>query len=513
VDVVIVVNIGTPLAGRDTLNCALGITAQMINILTEQNVQRSLASLGTRDILFAPLLGDFSATDFDKAGQAIDVGERDARRVVERLRALSVDEPTYARWRLEHPQQGQATAQLGFVAFEGSTITHPEQLARQLESQPGQPFDRQRAERDARTLAASGDYLRADYQLVSRDGVDGLVFDLEDKPWGPNDLRLGLDLSTDFGGSGTCNLKLSHNRHWLTQAGTEWRNRLQIGARPLVFTELYHPLKWTIGVSSDWFVAGYASAERRTGTIFDSNDDGDELARFARTSTRLGVDLGQPWGRFGELRLGLTAQRVRTRPTLISNLLGDVDVDTITTRESGLRLAAVVDQLDFANFPTAGYRIVSELTLGEGSYDGRFQRLEASALGVQTFGARSLSAFVLARGASAQVDNLVGRFSLGGFQQLSGYRDGQLLGNYVLLARLGWMIRLPYVPVAARAFFIGATAEAGNAWATRSSFRDGAVRTGMSLFVGADTGLGPLYLGLAHAPRGQSGVVLFLGRP
>jgi NTE family protein len=173
----------------------------------------------------------------------------------------------------------------------------------------------------------------------------------------------------------------------------------------------------------------------------------------------------------------------------------------------------VVDQLDFANFPTAGYRIVSELTLGEGSYDGRFQRLEASALGVQTFGARSLSAFVLARGASAQVDNLVGRFSLGGFQQLSGYRDGQLLGNYVLLARLGWMIRLPYVPVAARAFFIGATAEAGNAWATRSSFRDGAVRTGMSLFVGADTGLGPLYLGLAHAPRGQSGVVLFLGRP
>ena len=43
VDVLIVVNIGTPLAGRETLNSAVGITAQMINILTEQNVQRSLA--------------------------------------------------------------------------------------------------------------------------------------------------------------------------------------------------------------------------------------------------------------------------------------------------------------------------------------------------------------------------------------------------------------------------------------------------------------------------------------
>jgi NTE family protein len=48
VDVVIVVNVGTALAGRETLNSALGVTAQMINILTEQNVQRSLATMGER---------------------------------------------------------------------------------------------------------------------------------------------------------------------------------------------------------------------------------------------------------------------------------------------------------------------------------------------------------------------------------------------------------------------------------------------------------------------------------
>ena len=48
VDVVIVVNIGTPLAGREALQSAVGITAQMLNILTEQNVQRSLATLRPR---------------------------------------------------------------------------------------------------------------------------------------------------------------------------------------------------------------------------------------------------------------------------------------------------------------------------------------------------------------------------------------------------------------------------------------------------------------------------------
>ena len=40
-DIVIAVNIGTPLAPRETLGSLLGVTTQMINILTEQNVQRS----------------------------------------------------------------------------------------------------------------------------------------------------------------------------------------------------------------------------------------------------------------------------------------------------------------------------------------------------------------------------------------------------------------------------------------------------------------------------------------
>jgi NTE family protein len=510
VDVVIVVNIGTPLAGRETLGSAVGVTAQMINILTEQNVQRSLASMGPRDILIAPPLGPLSAADFKKAGAAIAAGERGAMAVVARLHELAVSPEAYARWREAHPRQRRPEAQIDFVGFEGSEFTNPGRFAGQLESQPGKDFDVGRAERDARALAASGDYLRADYRLVTHHGNDGLVFDLEDKPWGPHYLRIGLDLVTDFDGRGTFNLKLSHNRHWLTDSGTEWRNRLQIGAAPLVFTELYHPLNWTIGLSNDWFIAGYAGAERRTGTVYDA--DGNELARFKRSAQRVGIDLGQPWGRFGELRFGLVRQRVTAKPTLVSGAIDEVPVST-AAHESGLRLATAIDQLDFANFPSRGYRVLAEIAYGEGSEQGRFQRLEASALGVTSFGAHSFSLFGLARGASAQQSGGIGRYQLGGFHQLSGYHEGQLLGNYVLFGRLGWTMRLAYEPVIARAFFVGASAEVGNAWATREAFRNGSLRTGMSLYFGADTGLGPLYLSLTHAPRGGSGVILFLGRP
>jgi NTE family protein len=264
-------------------------------------------------------------------------------------------------------------------------------------------------------------------------------------------------------------------------------------------------------LSNDWFVAGYAGAERKLGTLY-APADGTELARYRRTIAGAGIDLGQPWGRFGELRIGLATQRIRTQPTLVAAQAEDV-ARAVDVRESGLRMATVIDQLDFANFPTRGFRIVADLRIGEGSGEGRFRSLDASALMAKTFGAHTLSLYGTARGVSAQQRDDIGRYELGGFHQLSGYHDGQLLGDYVLFGRAGWYMKLPYTPVVARAHFVGATAEVGNAWATRDDFRAGSVRTGMSLYLGADTAFGPLYLALTHAARGHSGVVLFLGRP
>jgi NTE family protein len=510
VDVVIAVNVGTPVAGRETLNSALGVATQMITILTEQNVQRSIATLKPEDVLVNPALNKLSAGDFDKSAQAIALGEQAAAALVDRLRARSVDQAAYAQWKQQRTRASGLPPTLDFVEFAGTELTNPARFAAQLETQPGRPFDTARAERDARTFAASGDYIRTDYRLVNRGGSEGLVFDLEDKPWGPNYLRLGLDLSTDFNRRGSFNLKLSHNRHWLTPSGTEWRNRVQIGAVPLLFTEIYHPLNWTIGLSNDWFVAGYAGIERRNGTLY--TEQGSELARYSRTDSKVGVDLGQPWGRFGELRLGVAVQRVNARPTLVSSSV-TTPLTELRSTETALRAAAVVDQLDFASFPTRGYRLQGEASYGNGSDAGRFQQIEGSLLAVKTWGAHTFSVLGSARGASQQQANAIGRYTLGGFHQLSGYRDGQLLGNYVLLSRLTWYTRLPYEPVGARAYFIGATLEAGNAWATREAFQSGSVRTGMSAFFGADTGLGPLYLAVTYAPQGGSQLMLFIGRP
>ena len=82
-----------------------------------------------------------------------------------------------------------------------------------------------------------------------------------------------------------------------------------------------------------------------------------------------------------------------------------------------------------------------------------------------------------------------------------------------MIGRLSYYHRLPWSSGVVRALFAGGSLEMGNAWLKRSDMNFGDLRSGGSLFLGADTGLGPLYLSVVHAPRGYTGLYLFLGRP
>jgi NTE family protein len=513
-DVVIAVNVGTPLSGRETLGSVVGLTAQMINILTEQNVQRSLASLRERDVLVAPALGTLSSGDFERTADFIKLGIAAAEATRPRLQELAIDERAYAAWGQRHSAQNAPPPALGFVAFEGTTATHPQRFAAQLESQPGQTFDAGRAERDTRRLAATGDYVRADYRVVRTPAGEGLLFDLEDKPWGPNFLRVGLDLSTDFAGRSSFNLKLSHERHWLTPSGTEWRNRLNLGESPMVASELYHPLNWTTGPADDWFVSGWGLVESRRISLYSLG--GNQLGLFSRLTARGGLDLGQPWGGFGELRFGLVRESRRTHARLLSAEYTGQETAPLE-HESGVRVRAVIDQLDFALFPQRGYRFDAQVVAGErrtGSQTGSFHHVQASGTYVRSFGRHTVNLFGL-MDLSDQSDDLalVGRQSLGGFHLMSGYQPGQISGNQLLFGRLTWYMRLNRSVALTRGFFLGGTLEAGNAWLRRSQMSVSDLRTSASVFLGADTGIGPMYLGLTTAHRGETGIMFFIGRP
>jgi NTE family protein len=187
-----------------------------------------------------------------------------------------------------------------------------------------------------------------------------------------------------------------------------------------------------------------------------------------------------------------------------------------------VRSGLVIDQLDHASFPRQGWRLRLGVQsgrrwlsdTGDGAASGSFHRVEADVTQVASRGRQTVETTLRLRHArQREAAGQVGHYTLGGFHNLSGYEIDQLAGNDALLGRLTWLLRLNQQPVLTRGVFAGATLEVGNAWLSSRSVSLRDLRWGGSVFLGADTGLGPLYLGMTWAPRGRAGVSLMLGRP
>lgn len=514
-DAVIAVNIGTPLAGRDSLGSVLGVSAQMINILTEQNVQRSMAQLDRRDLLLAPPLVRLTAADFERVAEIIALGSAYAATVDASLERFSVSAADYASWQLQRAALADPTpAALAFVEVRGVAPERATHLASQLTTTAGQPLEPMTLEADLRQLSANRDFGRVDYRLVpGADGAgEGLLIHLEDNPLGEHFFRVGLDLNTDLQGDASFNIRINHQQRAITASGTEWRNQVSLGSTTGLTTELYHPM----GGNRDRFVSLYLSANQTRLELYDPS--GPALGLINRSAGQLGLVHGWTLGRagqVGDVRTGVFVNRRRLEPELLRDHAATTYPPSLWT-EGGLEVSLVTDQLDQANFPHHGHRLKAQAKLGRRhtrSGTESFDLLALEGTQAHSWGAHTFNLHARLARVTNVPTAAIDEFALGGFQQLSGHKLGQFSGNYIGLARLGYYQRLDTRLALARALFVGATAEVGNAWADIASLKRGKVKTGYSLYVGADTGMGPMYVSLVHAPQGRTGLYVFIGRP
>jgi len=212
-DIVIAVNIGTPLMSRDQLQSVVGYASQMLNILTEQNVRAQLATLKPTDILISPDLGNLTFIDFAAAPKFVEIGEKAAEAVRTQLAALSDSPERYAAFeRKLKVLPEKLPERLDFVTVEGSRYTNPEVLEDQMRTKPDEPFKLSTLESDLARLYGRGEFEQIDYQLTTVGNQNGVIVTVTEKSWGPNFLRFGTSLSTDFQGETFFNLMLGHRR-------------------------------------------------------------------------------------------------------------------------------------------------------------------------------------------------------------------------------------------------------------------------------------------------------------
>ncbi|HPE00315.1 MAG TPA: patatin-like phospholipase family protein [Burkholderiaceae bacterium] len=501
-DVVIAVNVGTPLSGRDDLGSLLGVANQMINILTEQNVQTSLGSLTPRDVLIVPDLEQYGSGDFDKFNEIIAAGEAAARALVPRLQALASSKQRYAQWEqkrialIKEPEPVLITE----VRVDGLKTVNPESVKADVQLPLGRPVSQEDVNQTATLIWGSSDFEAVSYRLQRRpDGTQTLVVLPLEKPWGYNTLRLGGSLQTDFKDSNTFSLVLAHTWSWLNSWGGEWRNEFEIGQTGRLLTEFYQPL----GARSNWFVLPKVELLRED---FDVYLGDQAVARLDNTLVISEVGLGYSIGRLGYLKAAGGYASTRT-----DIAIGTPFIPAQSSSSTYASVTAKIDTLDNVGFPRHGTFLEGEYTVFQKSLGTAAQSSSYLASLLQPFSWGPNTVHLAGRFGRATQD---GSFRLGGIFNLSGTPFGEVAGSQVTFARAMYYrnIRESYgdfrMPV-----FLGFSLEAGKASNTNASFSDYSWRKAGSVFVGADTLLGSVYLAVGHTIDGSSAVYLYWGRP
>src|SRR5262249_44495009 len=117
-DGLIVWEVGPPLLPRQQLTSVPVISNQMLSILIQRNAQAQLATLGPRDMLIRPALGDASAFDFGNVARVIGVGEKAARESTVQFAALAVSERDMEQYALHREALRVPPPRIDFVTVE-----------------------------------------------------------------------------------------------------------------------------------------------------------------------------------------------------------------------------------------------------------------------------------------------------------------------------------------------------------------------------------------------------------
>ena len=504
-DVVIAVNIGTPPQKREEITSALAVVNQMMAFLGKQTVDEQLKRMGPDDVLITPDLGDISVADYDRGKDAVRIGEEATRKMAASLSRYSLPPEQYAALRAKQVKSAVALAPVDEIRFEGLKRTTPEVLRALVETKPGEPLDEEKIGADLRRIYGRGDFDSVDYHIVgAAGGPRAMVITPHEKDRGPDYLRFGLGLQSDFHGDNAFNLLVQYRKTWLNRLGGEWLTEGQIGEDTHVFSEFYQPLNER-GV---WFGSLYGAAGQTTRDVFRGDD---KIAEYLIRSGRGGLDVGANLGTLGALRVGPVWTQVNAHIDT-----GDPVLPSVRELTAGVHAALIVDALDSPWFPRDGYSLAADLygaTNALGSAHN-YQRLEARGQYAVSWGPHTVN--VVASGGTDLGSSMPAyeTFALGGPLRLSGFRLNQFSGREYVFGRVMYYNRiLPLPEILGKGVFAGASAEVGNIRRRADGLSSPGTLYSGSLFLGANTAAGPAYLGAGFGNRGAFSMYLLLGAP
>ncbi len=541
-DYIIVVDISTPFEKDKEFRSYDDIMTQQIDILTRKNVEDTIKNLKQNEFLITPKLKGYSFLDADKYSEIIQKGYNAAKENFAKISFLALDPQTYEKYKKKHRYKPKIQIPLiDAIEIQNNTHISDTIIRSKIHQKIGEKLDFSQLQKDLMDIYYLMYFSSVEYKIVRKNAKNILVV-VTQPGWNINgDIRAGIAFEDDFNGHSDYQVRFEYNKYNLNSFGGEWRNRIEVGKRRLVQSEIYQPINST----QDGYIRvnGYYEKVKHYVTpqfLFDQFSNVNEEKTTPLYSKNYGgvVGSGLNIGSTMQLEGGLKIKKVNPSTDLfVYDVVNDkfeyVTAET-TQRLTQFYVTYRIDSLDNPFFPKSGLRggvgyMQNISALGS---HVKYSQVYADLTGAFSIGKGTLVPNIKIGstlnsggldnvatdkdGEAVAVQDVEAYFHLGGLFNISGRPTYYTSGDQLVYGSLNYrysVLSNKFLSSITSEAYLGCSFEAAKTWyKKRSSFSKVESLLGSSIYLAIDTIIGPLYLAYGFSDTKNQTVYFSLGK-
>jgi len=515
-DIVIAVDIGSPLAEQEELTSTVAVLNQLSTILTNNTSLKQKELMSQQDILLRPAIDNLSTTDWSVMPQALKLGEQSAQQHLSSLTKLSVNDEEYQHYKTQKRDKAQQwfntlPQKIIKIVVRNDSKVENDIITKHLAITLGESVSKEQVDLAIDRVYALDKFEQVWVEFEDTEEGRVLILHTRAKSWGPNYFDFGFNLKTDFSDRSITSINMSYLLTDVTINGGRWLNELEVGWETEIASEFYQPINRAQDIYSRARVSFAQDKWEKTQDIIKRPELRNEYYNALLAA-------GYNYDFKGIIEVGgiaETGELSLDAPFGVS--AGDYVYDSF-----GSFVKIGYDTLDSINFPTQGNKFNLEVFRRKDKYSALLTSDEndfSTQVNLDWRGAFHLGDHTFVGIASFttldnETDFSVHVAELGGFLNLSGYQEDALIGVDKVFAAVVYQYDLGReVPGGSGLpIYLGLSAEAGNVWGINESVKyDDLIHSG-SLYLGTDTSFGPAVIGTGFATGGEFSFFLSIGK-
>lgn len=532
VDYIVVVDISTPYDEHAKFDNYISVMGQLVNILMRKNVEQTIASMKGEgnETLLTPDLEGYTPLDADKYPEIIAIGYDTAQKAYnDKLSHLSLYETDYYSYLANKPKVKKYKVPIiDKIVIENPTYLNNEAILDKLHVTIGEPLDTEMIDNDIMDIYNMMIFDDVTYEVDTVDGKNVLKI-ITTPSWDVNgQIKFAVGFEDNFDGHSDYSVKLEYVKFGLNSYGGEWRTRVTFGQENLLLTELYQPLDAT----GHFYIRPAVYYRNKkvyvTPAILANHEIQSNLDEtFVLQARDYGGLLGLGVNVNEDLRFEMVGDVRHVNPSTAllqkNPATGDYAYTEVKADADVYDLGGVLeyDDLDRAFFPNSGHRASLSYKYSD-QYSGKkpltYNQLYVDFAGAYSLGKNTLEPHIKyggtfnidahgLPGGFANSEDFNSYYTLGGLFNLSGLPSNAVTGNNMFFASLVYRYRLTddnFFGSLGMPIYAGFSLEGGGAlYGDRHMTMDDILYS-ESAYLGADTIIGPFYLGVGSTQDFQN---------